>query len=803
MPPTRQASFAGGELAPQLYGRTDLPRYGASLRTARNFICTAEGELLNRPGTHFVAETKDSTKRSRLIPFVYANDQSYVLEFGNLYFRVHYRSAYLAVEVVTTYLQADLAQLQYVQSGDTLTIVHPGYPVREVKRTAHTTWAIADKTFGPVQAAPTGGSRTLDATTTPKKPWEVWVTAVSAGGDESLPLKVVTQPTHADYCAEAGTTNTYGWTAASGAVLYRVFRGQSGVGGYIGAALGTSFRDDGQAPDYDDQFPSGTNPFSSSSNRPSAVTYFEQRLVFANTLNNPATAWTSRTGLFRNFDAQQPPADDDAVKFTLAARQYEEIRGLVPLRALLALTNSAEWQTSGAGPEEPLSATSIRARPQSYNGSALTPQPIVSGHLALYVQEGGARVRDLVFSAETDGYAGSDLSLFAHHLLEGRTIVDWAFQKAPHRLLWVVLDDGTLLGLTYDRDGQVVAWHRHDTDQPETNSFASFGQTGRVESVCVVPEGNEHALYLLIQRDWAGTAHRYVERMASRQVTDARLGVFLDSAVSFDGRNTSATTIGLQEHAGGGWNVNATIEVFASDPLFFLSDVGSYLVLNPNGNAELFAPFAEATVLRMEIVSYVSATEVLVAPRNADVPVAYRGTNTTGWGFAWTRFGGALGHLNGRYVRWVSDGNPSTGGENAWQVGGIVSGQLFIDTPGCVVTIGLPITSDAELLDVAADAKKGTAKLLTRLGLEMEAAATDQLFVGETLAGPLEPQPTARTLPDWTSPMVAAGDQAVRNVTVHVQGAWGRRGRAAIRHQDALPLGILSVWREIEFGDEE
>jgi len=58
-------------------------------------------------------------------------------------------------EVATPYAQADLAQLKWTQSADTLTITHPTYSVRELTRTDHNAWTISAPTFAPSIADPT------------------------------------------------------------------------------------------------------------------------------------------------------------------------------------------------------------------------------------------------------------------------------------------------------------------------------------------------------------------------------------------------------------------------------------------------------------------------------------------------------------------------------------------------------------------------------------------------------------------------------------------------------------------------
>src|SRR5262245_57207681 len=83
-----QRSFAGGEIAPSLYARVDTSKYATGLRTMRNNILMRHGGAQSRPGLDFIGEVKDSTKSVRLIPFIFNTDQTYCLEFGNLYMRV-------------------------------------------------------------------------------------------------------------------------------------------------------------------------------------------------------------------------------------------------------------------------------------------------------------------------------------------------------------------------------------------------------------------------------------------------------------------------------------------------------------------------------------------------------------------------------------------------------------------------------------------------------------------------------------------------------------------------------------------
>ena len=142
------SAFNSGEWSPELYGRVDLDRYTRACAEMLNFLPKAQGAAVRRPGTRYVANTK-SNGQVRLIPFEYSTQQAYVIEAGDLYFRFYRNGARLEsppgtpVEVATPYTLADLPQLQWAQSADTLYLAHPSYAPRKLTRTTPTTGAPA------------------------------------------------------------------------------------------------------------------------------------------------------------------------------------------------------------------------------------------------------------------------------------------------------------------------------------------------------------------------------------------------------------------------------------------------------------------------------------------------------------------------------------------------------------------------------------------------------------------------------------------------------------------------------------
>ena len=113
-----------------------------------------------RPGFAFVREVKDSTKKTRLIPFTYSTTQTMVIELGAGYIRFHTQggtvlSGGVPYEITNPYAEADLFDIHYVQSADVLTLVHPNYAPRELKRLGATNWTLTTINFTPIVTPPT------------------------------------------------------------------------------------------------------------------------------------------------------------------------------------------------------------------------------------------------------------------------------------------------------------------------------------------------------------------------------------------------------------------------------------------------------------------------------------------------------------------------------------------------------------------------------------------------------------------------------------------------------------------------
>lgn len=367
-----------------------------------------------------------------------------------------------------------------------------------------------------------------------EKTYTYVVTAVDAEGSESLASAEVSITT-GSLATTAGVRLT--WDTVPEAEYYRVYKDPSvgtGIYGWIGDSNNNSFDDYNIAPITSDAPPQDRQPFNGEGNKPSTVTYYQQRQVFANTFNEPQATFTTQTNKFDSLRVSNPARDDDAVTFTIAARQVNEIRHLLPLDSLILLTSGAEWIMT-EGQDRVLTPATVGVRIQSYNGCSIIP-PVVINSTALYLQEKGARLRDLGYEFSSDKYTGNDLSLMSEHLFEDKQIVSMAYADEPYSIVWCVRDDGVLLGLTYQREHQVWGWHQHSTQ-------------GEFEYVATVAEDDRDAVYAIVKRTINGVTKRYVERLEAREQITAADCFYLDSGLTYKG--DPATVISGLDHLEG------------------------------------------------------------------------------------------------------------------------------------------------------------------------------------------------------------------------------------------------------------
>jgi hypothetical protein len=505
------SSFTAGEVSPRMEGRVTLDTYREGLADMTNLLVLPQGGVTRRPGTEYLGEIKNSAQAARLIPFQFKTTDTYILEFGNQTMRVFrsglqvldatdkvitgitqadpgvitsnshgfsdgdeifvdvivgmtelngrnyrvdnattntftltdlfgndidttgftaYGSAGTATEIyniATPYAVADLPALRFVQSADTMFIVHPSYAIRKLTRTADNNWTFS---------------------------------TASITGSPSPALN--------------DTTNNY----------------------------------------------------------PSVVTFFEQRLVFGATNNNPQTLWFSKNGDYENFTTGT--GDDDALVYTIASNQVNAIRYLSATRVLTIGTTGGEYVLTATS-DGPVTPTTTLIRKYSNYGSAAV-EPVQVADVTLFVQRGGRKVREFRYVGDINvsAYQAPDITIVAEHITAGG-LSAFAYQQEPDGVIWAVRADGTLLGVTYRREEEVVAWHKH-----LIGGEFSGGQAV-VESIATLPsDTGEDELYMIVKRTINGATKRYVEQMRPFNFGGVTTGAFfVDCGLRYDGTATS------------------------------------------------------------------------------------------------------------------------------------------------------------------------------------------------------------------------------------------------------------------------
>jgi hypothetical protein len=734
-------NFTAGELSPRLDGRNDLAKYSAGCATVENMVIYPHGAAARRPGTQYVASVKTPANKTRLIPFEFSTEQTYILEFGNQYIRFYRNNGQIesggsAYEISTPYLTAELFDIKFAQSADVMYITHPNHQTRKLSRTGHTSWTLTAVEFT------NGPFLDSNITTTTFTPASAAVgTGVNVTASAITGINSGTGFQTTDVGRQIRIGNGYGIITA---------RTNTTV---VVVTITTAFASTSANADW------SLGAFSTTTGFPSCVSFFEQRLVFAATINNPQTVYFSKSGDYENMDANigGTVADDDAIIYTIASNQVNAIRFLTSARTLIIGTAGGEFVVSGGGDNNAVTPTNIMIKKQSNHGAA-NVDAISVGNATLFLQRAKRKIRELAYNFDVDGYIAPDLTILAEHITEGN-VVEMAYQEEPLAIIWCVRGDGQLIALTYQREQEVVAWHRHIIG-------GVFG-TGDavVESVAVIPtEDSEYELYMIVKRTINGATTRYVEYLHTFNFdqTDNTSFNYLDSQLGLSKSQTTLTA-----------GINATATTVP---------VASVSGLSASGKIKIGG----------EIISYAGISSL-------NLTGCTRGQNIT---TATSHLSGAvtkevvniiagLNHLEGQTVSILVDG-----ATHPTKV--VASNQITLDRFGTDVKVGLSYTSILKTMRIDAGSQDGTSQGKTKRIYEV----TARLF--ETVGVEVGPDlNNMERVPFRTSadPM----DQGIPPFTgdkeVEFRGNYDTDGFMMVRQTQPLPLTLLSLYPRLVTND--
>lgn len=629
-----QGAFTSGELSPSLSARVDLSKYQQGCRTLRNFVVQPHGGATKRPG--FVL-LDSMPGEAVLLSFVFNTEQAYCLCFGEKWLRVATRDGFVLKNgapytLDSPYTLAEARKMCVTQSADVLFIACRGHVPRKLMRLAHDEWQFEAMSFDP--PLPTPGKPTLTFVNEAKKsdgsgssaqlvtPYTYYVTAVDKDGKESELSEGADLTGPASNNWQAGDYLSVAWQAVPGAEEYRLYKSSFGSRpGYITVISDLTYNDYNVAasltegaPKYDNPFPDGDYP--------GTVCLFEQRLVFASSSKRPQTIWMSKSGDYGNFAIYDPVTDDSPIELTLASSEVSPMCWMVALRSLILGSSSVEWELGATG-DGAFTAKTAKATPQSYRGSKEL-RALIIGNVLLHVSRSGSQVRDLQYDFGSDSYGGTDRTILAAHLLESERIEDWTYQQSPDSIVWAVRSDGVLLGMTFQAEHEVTAWHRHDTD-------------GLFKAVCAVPQGYDDTLFAVVLRE----GKHYLERMADRYLGgDASRAVFVDCALTYEGAPVKALS-GLDHLEGKEIGIYSNGAVEPPQVV----ERGAVSLLKPSGLVTVGLPYvADLETMPVELIGQDGASVGRKKYINA-VNVLFRDTVTA-------KVGVGFGHLGN--VKWRS-----------------------------------------------------------------------------------------------------------------------------------------------------
>jgi hypothetical protein len=516
MPRTTLAltSFVSGEFSPKMDGRTDFEKYSSGAKTLENFLVHPQGAATRRVGTQFIAEVKSSAAKTRLIPFEFSTTQTYILEFGNNYIRFFKDKGQIlsggsAYEISSPYLTAELFDIKFAQSADVMYITHPNHEVMKLSRTGHTAWTLAEVEFtdGPYLA-----TNTTTTTLTPA--------SASVGTGVNITASAVT-----------GINGGAGFQTTDVGRIISFNSGKAKITSrssttVVVCTITTAFTNTNPTAAFN------LGAFSDTTGHPSCVSFFEQRLVFAGTLDEPQTLFFSKAGDYENMTTGTNA--DDAMVYTIASNQVNAIRYMKAVRTLVVGTTGGEFTVSADGTDASITPTNITIKRQSSFGSA-NVDAIPAGNAILFLQKAKRKIRELQYNFDSDGYQAPDLTIL-NETVTDTGINEMSYQQEPGSNIWCVRDDGVLACLTYQRSENVIAWSRH--------IFGGEFGSGRAvcESIASISGTlTEDEVWVIVKRTINGATKRYVECFSDFDFdeTDANDFKFLDSHLSYSG---SATT---------------------------------------------------------------------------------------------------------------------------------------------------------------------------------------------------------------------------------------------------------------------
>lgn len=449
---TYKSSFTAGEVSAELSGRGDLTAYENGAGQLENIFVLPTGGIKRRAGLRYVDTVPGN---GRLVAFEFNTEQVYLLVFRESAVDVYENGIKIETISSTPWTLTQIQSINWVQSADTLLVMHPDVQPKKITRNHDGEWSISSWSYYEKDGAI-------------NQPFHKF-----SGDDVTL--------------APSATTGTITLTASADVfdavhhigVRFRLQGKQVEITAVASALSATAvvketLQATSATKDWDEQ------AFSSLRGWPISACFHQDRLAIGGSRDLPNRLWMSKSADLFNFDLGTG-LDDEAIEFAILSDQVNAVRHVFSGRHLQVFTQGAEWIVTG----DPLTPTNIQLKRQTRVG-ALTQRTIppcdVDG-ATLFISRAGDEIREFLYADIEQAYQAGDLATVSRHMMSDP--VDMDYDKS-RRHLHIVLGNGTLSTLTLYRREKVAAWSRQTTD-------------GAVRSIALV----DRDAYVLVERNGA------------------------------------------------------------------------------------------------------------------------------------------------------------------------------------------------------------------------------------------------------------------------------------------------------------
>lgn len=800
-------SFSSGELDPILTDNVTLEKFNKGLTTARNVMIGKTGAILSRFSRRLVIQAKSTNKAIKIYQ---PPNTEYLLEFGDLYLRVHYNISITGstyVELVTTYTSDEALTLHFTTSQDYVYIFCSGKKMRKLYLNFLTSAFVAEadifKVPNPLHTI------SITATGAPAGYKVDYLCSLVINGEESVAFDSLTSyPTGVNKPIAAGQSNaiTAAWLA-SGVVFaevseMRVYSRPAGGGayGFLGSttAFGTSglnkiatYTDIGNVPDYGNGTQDLITKYGLGGDaiidlKPRTGTVYQQRLLLT-TEDDKEALLASRPGFKNNFYRDFPYASDSALLFKAGTSGKAFVLRIIESDGIVVFTTNGVYTNSGL---LGISNIALERRGGWIIDPDLPPLVVPGG---LFFVDTSNTIRQLIFSQEILAYESVEQTIFSNHLFTTRKITSWCYQTGTAPLIIVTFSDGTFAAFTYNFEHQMKAWTRHDSKYPVEQVE---GTVEYDKSYFVTNKNGAREIEMSLPR------YIPVETFTTDREADMKAPMMFADSIreqAFLAQEEFTPDQTLVPVTPGDWSgqLSMTYPDEGSGPYSAWTTLRFFHPVNKN-------------IIDLTVVSS-TGTETIFEP-SEEFPSEYAvGPNL--YTISNTMTG--LSHLEGESVAVMVDGalvaspyNDVEGLSTVTVTGGSISlpnGML-----GAIIVVGRPIAADIKTLNVSTVEQSPT--LLESINVnKMYVRVKDSrgLYVSNNFPEEKNDEKDGTSVQDMESldealvPEYAdlIGNRGFQPVSkrceVTVRGDWRNQGQVAIRQVDPLHFQILSIIPDI------